>query len=273
MWPPDIQVIGKDITWFHSVIWIGMLMSAKIELPRQLFVHSFINDKDGKKMSKSVGNVVCPFNLVSKYPTCALRYYLLKENVLSDVNFCEKSLIRCHDSDLLANLGNLVHRTFSMFNRYCNSVVPEKKAHPLFDIKKLVGVCTQHIQDGHFHLYCEKVFGILISLNTYINETKIWEIGKANDKSGRTKEDRNEVLITLLEGLFVISHFLNPIIPSIADRLILDYFNFEGYKTLSNLGWSNLQTSQEIPKKDTILFKIIDSEAYQGRKQKIIAKK
>jgi methionyl-tRNA synthetase len=115
MWPPDIQVIGKDITWFHSVIWIGMLMSANIELPKQLFVHSFINDKDGKKMSKSIGNVVSPTDLISKYPASAIRYYLLRENVLSDVNFSEQSLVRCHDSDLLANLGNLVHRTFSMY--------------------------------------------------------------------------------------------------------------------------------------------------------------
>jgi len=273
MWPPDIQVIGKDITWFHSVIWIGMLMSSRLELPKQLFVHSFINDKDGKKMSKSVGNVVSPTYLLSKYPSCAIRYYLLKENVLSDVNFSEQSLIRCHDSDLLANLGNLVHRTFSMFHRYCKSIIPEKRAKQLFDISELNRLCTQHIGNGHFHFYTEKVFGTLILLNTHVNETKIWEIGKASDKSGRTEEDRNEVLVTLLESLFIMGHFLYPIIPLIADRLILDFFQAEHYQILNSLGWSNFKPLQKIEKKNTILFTIIDAEAYEGRKQRIIAKK
>jgi len=273
MWPPDIQIIGKDIVWFHAVIWIGMLMSAKLSLPKQLFVHSFINDKDGKKMSKSVGNVVSPPDLISKYPACAIRYYLLKENMLSDINFCENSLVRCHDSDLLGNLGNLVHRTFSMFHRYCKSIVPLKKAKPIFDIQLLEDECSEYISSVQFHLYIEKVFGIFIMLNTYVNTTQIWNIGKPVDKTGRTNSDRDEVLVTLLESLFIMGHFLYPIIPSIADRIVLEFFQRNEYKTLNTLSWSNLCCDTKLEKKDTILFTILDKNAYDGRKQKIIAKK
>lgn len=68
LWPANIHIIGKDIVWFHSVIWLGMLFSADLPPPKQLCVHGFVNDADGRKMSKSVGNVVSPNDLIQKYP-------------------------------------------------------------------------------------------------------------------------------------------------------------------------------------------------------------
>ena len=270
-WPPSIQIIGKDIVWFHSVIWIGMLMSAKLELPNQLLVHSFINDKNGKKMSKSIGNVVSPTDLIDKYPSSAIRYYLLKENILQDVCFSEESLVRCHDNDLLPNLGNLVHRVFSMFHRYCNSTIPSESSIELFDIQELDKICTKHIQNGHFHMYCEQIFKTIHIINTHINNTKLWEIEK-KDTDMRTSKDRNVIMKTLLESLYVISHFLFPIMPIVTDSIVMNYFN-EPYKCISQLSWDNLPADDILEKKNTILFTILDKSAYENRKQKMISKK
>jgi len=270
-WPPNIQIIGKDIVWFHSVIWIGMLMSAKLDLPNQLLVHSFINDKNGKKMSKSLGNVVSPTDLIEKYPPSAIRYYLLKENILQDVCFSEESLIRCHDNDLLPNLGNLVHRVFSMFHRYCNSTIPEESALELFNIDNVYTECSLHIKNAHFHMYCEQIFKMIHSINTHINETKLWEIGK-KDKDMRTAKDRNIIMKTLLESLYIIGHFLYPIMPDVTDSIVNKYLDCS-YTTIPKLSWENLVNNTILEKKNTILFTILDKSAYETRKQRMISKK
>lgn len=268
-WPPSVQVIGKDITWFHAVIWLGMLMSAGMELPKHLFVHGFVNDKEGKKMSKSVGNVVSPTDLIAKYPCSAIRFFLLKENVANDVNFSEEGLIRAHDSELLAGLGNLVNRTFSMFFRYCNGIVPDVKPLERFDIANLISELNGYVEAFQFHTFIEKTFQILNDLNLYVNETEIWNIGKKDDT--RTEQDRNVVLMTLLEGLFVMGHLLKPLIPSVSQTLIVDYFEKE-FVPIEDLTWSNLKPGTVIEKKKTILFTILDKDAYEIRKKKNIAK-
>ena len=272
VWPADIHIIGKDIVWFHSVIWLGMLFSANLPLPRQLCVHGFINDKNGKKMSKSIGNVVSPDDLISKYPSCSIRYYLLKENVLDDVNFSEDALIRCNDTELLANLGNLVHRTFSMFHKYGQSIIPIENAKIMFDIKKTVDDTSLFMANVHIHLYVEKIFNMLMELNTFVNDTKIWEIGNPKLNDQRTASDRSEIIRTLLESLFIMGHFLLPIMPETATKIVCDFFG-KSFIPFSQLNWNNLTPLTVLDKKDTILFRTLDTSAYDVRKQKMITKK
>ena len=271
-WPADIHVIGKDIVWFHSVIWLGMLLSAKLPFPKQLCVHGFVNDQDGRKMSKSVGNVVSPIDLVEKYPVCSVRYYLLKENFLGDINFAETALIRCNDTELLANLGNLVHRTFSMFHRYAHSTVPKEKAKPLFDICQLVSDCSKFMRDVQIHLYIERIFSLLMDLNTHVNNTRIWEIGNPKFKDARTENDKQEVIRTLLEALYILGHFLQPIIPTSASKIVCDYLS-KSFVTFDQLSWNNLDDCLVLEEKDTILFRTLDENAYNERKKKMIVKK
>ena len=256
-WPADIQVIGKDIVWFHAVIWVGMLMSAKVPLPKQLVVHGFINDKDGKKMSKSLGNVVSPNELIKKYPSCAIRYYLLKENVLSDISFSESELIRCHDFVLLETLGNLINRTFSMFHKYCESKIPDETAYEIFNLNDFTLNCNDSIENVKMYLYTERVFEVLGKLNNYVNETKIWD-------KNCTDITRKQVLKTLLEGIYNISHFLYPIIPDTSTKIICEYFGSE-IKQFKQLTWDNLKKDTVIEKKNTLLFQMLNKEAYEQR--------
>ena len=116
-WPADMHVIGKDIVRFHAGIWIGMLLSAEVELPKSILIHGFITH-DGEKMSKTLGNVVDPIELSIQYGTDALRYYLLREiPVGRDGDYNKKHFIERYNSDLANNLGNLVNRVHTLITR------------------------------------------------------------------------------------------------------------------------------------------------------------
>lgn len=270
--PADTHVIGKDILWFHSTIWLSMLMSADLPFPKQIFVHGFVCDSNGQKMSKSVGNVVDPNYLIGRYPLDAIRYYLIQDfNPDGDFNFNEETLKRHHDSNLLGNLGNFVNRTFGLFHKYSKGIVPGVPVTVLFDLKKIIGELDNLMANFKLQLYCDKVFALLTQLNTYINETRIWEI--CNEKypeDQRTEQHRQEVIRALWESMNFIAHFLHPIIPDSAAKL-LKYMD-EPLMSLDNLGWGMIYASKEIKKQDTKLFSILDTEAAEKRKQKNVKK-
>jgi len=124
-WPADLHVIGKDITRFHCVIWPAMLMSAGVEPPRSVFGHGFIYHR-GEKMSKSLGNVVDPLDIVDGFGADPLRYFLLREVVYGqDGDFTFERFIERYNSDLANDLGNLVSRTITMIHRYLGGTFPE----------------------------------------------------------------------------------------------------------------------------------------------------
>ena len=116
-WPADVHVIGKDIVRFHAGIWIGMLLSAGIALPRSILIHGFVTH-NGDKMSKTLGNVVDPVQVAKRYGTDALRYYLLREiPVGRDGDFNDKLFVERYNADLANNLGNLVNRVHTLISR------------------------------------------------------------------------------------------------------------------------------------------------------------
>jgi methionyl-tRNA synthetase len=124
-WPADVQLIGKDITWFHTVIWPAMLLSIGAEPPRKVFSHGFLT-VDGEKMSKSRGNVVDPVAIVGKYGPDSLRYYLVSEIAFGeDGDFSEKRLVEKHNNELADVLGNFVHRTLTFVNSQFGGKIPE----------------------------------------------------------------------------------------------------------------------------------------------------
>jgi methionyl-tRNA synthetase len=130
-WPAAKHIIGKDIKWFHCVIWPTMLMSAGLQLPQQVFAHGFVNAADGRKMSKSYNNTIDPHAMLAKYPLDTLRYYVTSSATYgTDLNFSEPALVQMHNSELADVLGNLVHRALNLSHKYCGGVVPDTTHDP-----------------------------------------------------------------------------------------------------------------------------------------------
>ena len=129
-WPADLHMIGKDIIRFHTVYWPAFLMSAGIELPRKVFAHGFVLNR-GEKMSKSVGNVVDPLNLVDTFGVDQVRYFFLREVPFGqDGSYSEEAIIGRINADLANELGNLAQRSLSMVAKNLDGIVPEPANSP-----------------------------------------------------------------------------------------------------------------------------------------------
>ena len=201
-----IHIIGKDIIKFHAIYWIGMLLSANLPLPNKEFVHGFISVK-GQKMSKSLGNVIDPFEMVKIYGTDAVRYYLLREiPSLSDGDFSEDRMKQLYESDLANELGNLLSR--------------------LTTIAAKDGITIQPLSNSAIQQYNDKLTELLINFRFHEVLEKMWEQIRAINKDINVKEpwklaadDRKEMLRGWLNTLNHISINLQPLLPETAKKI------------------------------------------------------
>jgi methionyl-tRNA synthetase len=187
IWPAT-HVIGQDIIWFHAVIWPCMLMSAGISLPRALIVHGFINDSEGRKMSKSLGNVVDPNDLLEKYTSDMIRYYLIRGGLYgSDFKFSEENLIEKNNGELADLYGNLVRRVFTLAKKFCDSKVssvdPEYRTDN-FDLS-VISEIDSLISTGQLYQGLELVVKQLQDMNKWIYEQAPWSIKEDYSSSSR----------------------------------------------------------------------------------------
>jgi len=204
-WPAKVHIIGKGINWFHSVIWPALLMSAEYELPETLLVHGYLTS-GGKKMSKSLGNVVDPLELLKKYSADSVRYALLRCNVFSDSDFSEDILIERHNNELANKLGNLVSRVSGLIEK---NGVEETKGVLL---KKLDGKKIDHYwQTYELDKVLHEIFAFVDTCNEYVQEKKPWET-----------KDRS-VLYELKEAILKIAELLLPFIPTSAEKIIKQF--------------------------------------------------
>jgi len=211
-WPADVHIIGKDILWFHTVIWPCILMSAGIPLPKTVFAHGFVNDKEGKKMSKSLGNVVDPHDMLDKYPVDTFRWYLCKEAPYGgELSFSEESLMTMHNADLCDTLGNLIHRATNLCKVNCGRVIPDvppPSTIPLkFDEyrKEFMSEMDTYRLDNAASL-AMKAFR---DVNGYLTEQAPWKM-KGDDKA----TERQIVVRSTLEAVYALAHFLAPFLPN-----------------------------------------------------------
>ncbi|MEK7672650.1 MAG: methionine--tRNA ligase [Patescibacteria group bacterium] len=211
-WPCDVHLIGKDILRFHAGIWIGMLMSADVEIPKAVYVHGFVTS-EGQKMSKSIGNVVDPYEYLEKYGVDALRYYLLREiPTADDGDFSHSRFMDVYNSELANSLGNLVNRVTMMVERYLEGKVPEKTDGS--EVKDVVAKVFAKYQKSFDSFDIKSAAEAVVELtnfaNKYIDETKPWALAKVDMKR------LAEVLYNLLEVLRYIAVLLLPILPKTA---------------------------------------------------------
>lgn len=209
-WPANAQVIGKDILRFHAAIWPAMLLSLELPLPKQLYVHGFVTS-DAKKMSKSLGNVINPFEVVNTYGVDAFRYYMLRHiPSYDDGDFSWAKFKEAYNSELANDLGNLVQRTIAMAIRYLDGMVKDvpPPEHDRASYDEALRLCR-------FDRAIEVVWDQIRSLNQYIDEERPWEVAKKNDM-----EHLNEVMAYLISSVRQIADLLTPFLPVAASRIM-----------------------------------------------------
>lgn len=208
-WPADIQVIGKDILRFHAAIWPAMLLALGLPLPKMLFVHGFVNI-NSKKISKTLGNVIAPRQVVQKYGADATRYFLTRHvPSYSDGDFTWELMEAAYNNELADQLGNGVSRTAAMVSKYQKGVIGDIPP-PEHDVAAY-GV---HMQNCRFDKALDEVWEQVKGLNQYIDESKPWEIAKDKDE-----EHLREVLAYTVSNLLEIAVLITPFMPDTAAKI------------------------------------------------------
>lgn len=215
LWPCDVHLIGKDILRFHAGIWIGMLMSAGLDLPKSIYVHGFVTS-EGKKMSKSLGNVVDPLHYANTYGSDALRYFLIREvPTTDDGDFSHGRFVDVVNSELANGLGNLVNRVTMMTEKYFEGKVPRECDGGEFakKLSGLVGDYHKAFEGFDLKVACEVLMNVVDLGNKYIDDTKPWAMAKAADKG------LGDVMYNLLELVRQVAVLASVFVPKAANNI------------------------------------------------------
>ena len=208
-WPANTQVVGKDIIRFHAAIWPAMLMGLGLPLPKQLYVHGFVN-VGGVKMSKSLGNVIAPAEIVEKYGVDAFRYYFLRHvPSYDDGDYTPEQFEAAYNNELANELGNAVQRTAAMILKYQGGVVGD-----IPEAEHDTGAYDEAIATCRFDRALDHVWDQVRGLNQYIDQEKPWEIAR-----GKDEDHLREVLAQQVSDLLEIAALLAPFLPGTAAKI------------------------------------------------------
>lgn len=208
-WPADVQVIGKDILRFHAAIWPAILIALDLPLPKTLLVHGHVLT-GGTKMSKSLGNVIDPIEVIDVYGVDAFRYFFLRHiPTIEDGDFTWEKFENAYNNELGNELGNLVQRVASMITRYQHGVIGEMpRPRPRHDS----GAFYHEVELQRFDRALDHLWMKVRELNVYLEEVKPWDIAKKGDE-----EHLQEVLAYAASGLLQIAHLLWAFLPNTSE--------------------------------------------------------
>ena len=215
-WPATVQLVGKEIARFHTIIWPAVLWAIGEEAPQQVFAHGWIT-LDGQKIGKSLGNAVDPIALAEKFGADSLRYFLLREAPFgSDFSYSEEKIAQRHNNDLGNDLGNLMRRSLAMLQKYRDGIVPERGSDDAFGARfaTLPATVADKIFALDFRGALESVWELVAALNRAIDDRKPWTLFKEEKHA-----ELDALLYDLCEGLRWLAILLAPVMPERAREI------------------------------------------------------
>ena len=225
-WPCDVHVIGKDIAWFHGVIWPAMLLSYGLPLPKTIYVHGMILDGEGKKMSKSLGNIIAPLDLLKYFPVDSLRYAFLRGVVSGrDGKLSWETLLSRHNQELANELGNLISRVIKLtLKKLPTPLAPPGdfvKSKHFQGPKDLLQELTKLIDHFQHHKALDHIFAQISQINIYLNDQKPWSLKDQNAL--------HKIMYEVLYQIYILTTLLHPFLPN-SSLKILSYLGADEKK-------------------------------------------
>lgn len=259
-WPADTHIIGKDILRPHAVYWPIMLHTIGLDMPRMIFAHGWWT-LDEEKMSKSKGNIVNPLEIIDKYGTDAYRYFLLRDVPFGlDGNYSEEALVLRLNSDLANDLGNLLHRTLTMTEKYFSGVVPPLKEEATIEelkveAQKVVPAIEECMERLDFSAALTSIWKLINKANKFIEVSKPWVLAKEK------KEDQlSSIVYGLMEVLRIVAVAISPFMPTKAKQMreqmgMLKDFSSVSFSDMQN--WGSLPAGTKVNKTKPLFPRIL----------------
>lgn len=261
-WPADIHLIGKDIVRFHAVYWPAFLMAAGVELPQRVVGHGFWL-RDQVKISKSLGNVVRPYNIIDDFGPDALRYYVLREMVFGqDQDYSDQSLLERYNSDLANDLGNTLSRAIKMSDSYFAGKTPPERCFDNDLMRKAQEVLPQylrHMDELAFQRAIESAWELLVAINSYIVGHEPWKHFKERGADGAL----SRILWGVLEALRIVWVMMAPFLPRSTREALSRLGANPNAIDAAALQWGGLSGNAPIRATDPI-FPRVDIAQYTG---------